>query len=517
MRTSRALSRFLWPAIIIAVLLAPSLYLLWAFPNMPHLGALGDDGTYMVSAKSLAEGSGYRILSLPGAPAQTKFPPLFPFALSIIWKAAPDFPANLPWFALFTWAMLPVYLFLSWRVGLQLGLSHPAALALCFLLAWQPMIMLLSITAMSELMFSCLLLGSLLLCGRSSARGDAPHIAAAAGLLGAAAYLTRTAALPLLLAGPLYFILRREYKRAAFFFAAMAPAVMGWSIWARLHVTRFDDPTRAFYTDYFRIYSLDMAWRDVPAILTSNLSTMMGSIGCAVLSIPADLWWPLRIVGLVAVFLLFVLLPRREWTPVHLFAACYCPLVLLLPYPTDLRMLVPVLPFALAGAVASVRFRYVMLAWFCLVSSLMLLGKAGPPVAVRKMHSLTEGAAPSLEAYRWISVNTPPDAAFFNSRESQVYFHCNRRSIMYQLPTGIIYRQDVAAVQRALDDLPRYARAQGIDYFLTVQGDPFLTFGEQVDAMALPVIEKNYDRVFSSGGAVVYRLKSVPPQDIPAQ
>src|SRR5215813_13966551 len=48
-------------------------------------GSYHDDGLYGVLAKSLASGNGYRVISLPSEPHQTKSPPLYPFLLSLIW------------------------------------------------------------------------------------------------------------------------------------------------------------------------------------------------------------------------------------------------------------------------------------------------------------------------------------------------------------------------------------------------------------------------------------------------
>ena len=59
------------------------------------VGLFHDDGIYVVTARSLAAGTGYRISSLPGSPAQTKYPILYPYLLSWIWKASPAFPANI--------------------------------------------------------------------------------------------------------------------------------------------------------------------------------------------------------------------------------------------------------------------------------------------------------------------------------------------------------------------------------------------------------------------------------------
>src|SRR5437870_12014220 len=63
--------------------------------HLPFFGLYQDDAIYVVTAKSLAEGHGYRILSLPGEPFQTKYPILYPLVLSVIWKTYPDFPHNL--------------------------------------------------------------------------------------------------------------------------------------------------------------------------------------------------------------------------------------------------------------------------------------------------------------------------------------------------------------------------------------------------------------------------------------
>ena len=72
---------------------AAAVYLAALTPE--RFGSFHDDGIYVVTAKAMATGQGYRIISLPYEPAQTKYPPLYPFMLSLIWKANPDFPHNL--------------------------------------------------------------------------------------------------------------------------------------------------------------------------------------------------------------------------------------------------------------------------------------------------------------------------------------------------------------------------------------------------------------------------------------
>ena len=63
-------------------------------------GVFWDDGVYLASARSLAQGAGYRLGNLPGAPPAVHFPPLWPAVLALVWRAAPEFPANMNWFRL---------------------------------------------------------------------------------------------------------------------------------------------------------------------------------------------------------------------------------------------------------------------------------------------------------------------------------------------------------------------------------------------------------------------------------
>ncbi len=49
-------------------------------------GAFGDDGVYLVLGRALADGHGYRSMHLVGTPVHVKYPPGFPFILSLLWR-----------------------------------------------------------------------------------------------------------------------------------------------------------------------------------------------------------------------------------------------------------------------------------------------------------------------------------------------------------------------------------------------------------------------------------------------
>jgi hypothetical protein len=80
---------------VFLLLLIPSARFAWQSRDMPWSASLHEDGLFFLSAQSLATDHGYRIPNLPENPAQTKFPPLFPLYLSMIWRLNPMFPANL--------------------------------------------------------------------------------------------------------------------------------------------------------------------------------------------------------------------------------------------------------------------------------------------------------------------------------------------------------------------------------------------------------------------------------------
>src|SRR5579872_3775520 len=256
---------------IMLLALAPAARLAWVARDMPHLGYFHDDSIYLVSAKSLAEGHGYRILSLPAEPFQTKYPPLWPLLVAGIWKIAPPFPKNLKWEMALTWLMLPLFIGLTWRWFRAGGMGLRTRVALCAVLALNPWMAFLGTTLMSDLAFAVLLLGALLATRRASRDTRAAPVA---GILAAAAYLVKAAALPFLIAGPLWLVLRRKFRPAAILFCSMLPAVVWWTFWARQHMSHARDIVSLYYTDYLGYQIYNVGWRDLPLVVWKNLDAL---------------------------------------------------------------------------------------------------------------------------------------------------------------------------------------------------------------------------------------------------
>src|SRR5258708_32288652 len=211
-------------AITFAVLLlalVPSARLVRRAREMPYFGHLQDDSIYFVAAKSMAEGRGSRILSLPGEPFQTKYPPLWPLALAAIWKIDPRFPENLRWGMALAWVMLPAFMALAWRWFRSIGFAPVMRTTLCAVLVLSPWVVFLSATVMSELVFSVALLAAVL---PLECAGTSAWKALAGGALSPAAYLIKTPALPLLVVGPLWLIWPARHRCAAVLLVFLLPA-----------------------------------------------------------------------------------------------------------------------------------------------------------------------------------------------------------------------------------------------------------------------------------------------------
>ena len=136
----------------------------WSADNF---GLYHDDSLYLSSARALATGEGYVIPSIPGEPAQTKYPVFYPWLLSLLWRVWPAFPNNL--YGAFWLSALAGCAFLlgSFTLLRQLGAGEKTALALTALVAFHPATLALGGALLSDSVFMALATWSLVL-GRAA-------------------------------------------------------------------------------------------------------------------------------------------------------------------------------------------------------------------------------------------------------------------------------------------------------------------------------------------------------------
>jgi len=517
-------------ALIVCLALAPSAYVAFQSLDMPHLGAFHDDGIYWVCGKSLAQGSGYRILSLPEQPFQTKYPPLYPLLLAGIWKLAPEFPANLRLATALSWLALPVYLLLCRKLFTDLGLGETHARVLVVLLGLNSYVIFYSISLMSELPFTCLLLACFLVGRRAGEPGASRWTAVAAGALGAAAYLMRNAALPLLVAAPLYYAWRKRYAQAAVFFGAMFPAVAAWHLWVRAHQLDTSDPLLLYYTDYVRFHLASFRWADVPLLIVKNLAGTLEGVGRALMVF--DVGALARVLGVAVLWgcarMAWSTLPCARFP--YLFAGGY--LLLLQGWNLGLgdryvRLLLPLLPLLLAGF--SEEFRRAAVRahdWFrsaelrriagaCAVATVLgliaVLAAANMFATLWHAPGYTARARESLAgmrgAYRWIADSLPQDATFLTGREPVLYLYTGRHGYRPVVPSRLLYRNDWQGLSAFYRGAGEFARRHGVSHVLLSVGGREAEVGDPFGVQRMIAESPALELVYRSAWASVYRVK----------
>jgi hypothetical protein len=220
----------------------------WA--SVPYVvGVFHDDGVYALLGKAIASGQGFRYIQLPGAPAATHYPPLYPLALALLWRVAPSFPENIPVMLglnvlCLGAAALGLHLLLRRRFGWR---EEQAAVVSLVGILSTPVLTLAS-AVLSEPLFLAGLFPVLLMAERAVERRDnrfAVGTGAAVGLL----MLERTHAVALLGAVGLLLLYHRAWRAAALFVCAAVVVQLPWNLWART-AELVAPPLRGAYGSY---------------------------------------------------------------------------------------------------------------------------------------------------------------------------------------------------------------------------------------------------------------------------
>ena len=487
-----------WLASIFLLLsFIPSAQLAWRSRDMPHLSAMNDDGIYMVCAKSLAEGAGYRILSLPKEPFETKYPPLYPWVLSLLWRINPDFPSNLHLFTFFSWALLPASTALAWVLYREMGLGFVHRTILCAVIALSPNMALLGILLLSDLTFCCFLFLALILAERAAKPESRLWMAFAAGMIAGVAYLTKSAAIAFLVSAPLCYAIRKQYQRALAFAAGMTPFVLLWSLWARLHILHGTDLVTLYYTDYVGMYFYDLHWADLALLLSSNTVTIVNAIsGLFIYTESFPVWLNLLsfVLALACISGTIRLAKRFDILHYPVFACLFAMTLVAWNYPPTARFVVPLFPLIAAGlaieldhlrgmivatlkrpGIAERSVALVLSAAICLFFCF---------VAVRARLKLYDHFPGWVEGYRtllmesrlaydWIDRKTPSNATFLADRDTFLYLHTGRHASGQPRSSNLYYRGNLQEfLMPPLDRTASFSRGQGHSYYYVENNVP---------------------------------------------
>jgi len=487
--------------------LLPSWWLAGQFRDLPHFGDFHDDAIYLTAARALAEGRGYRQIHLPEAPAQTKYPPLFPAWLAAGWALDPRFPDNLPRLLPLVWVWLPALALISQAVFRDLGFEERWAAALSAVLLLNPMAAYFSVSLMAELMMATFLMAALALAERGRAW--------ASGVAAALAYLTKSMALPALLTIPLVFGLRRQFHQALRFALAAWPAFFAWSWWTAAN--RVPGTAGDYYVDYVGFYLANHTWADLPALALQNIPVMVMSAGRLLVFTPGPSGWSnylATLLGLVSLFS-FARLGGR-FTTYHTFLLAFLGMLACWNFTPHERFLLPVLPLLTAGLAGEIRHLPRMMRWaqpaaLALTATLFWLNfdaliEKFPQVA----KSERQAAREREPAYAWIRAHTPADATFVAARDPLLYLQTGRTARGMHFPTRLFYQGQRAEIVRYFSDTPSFMRRHGLTYALVTDQDHSLDLTPEETAARARAVKQNpaLETVFAAGPVRVLRLKS---------
>jgi hypothetical protein len=472
-------------------------------------GLSNDDMIYFSSAKAIAEGHGYILPSVPGAPLATKQPILLPWLLSWVWKWDPSFPGNLTYAIAVIVAfgcgfICTAFLFLR-RLP---GMSGAEALLLTAFCALHPTTLFYSSSILSDVPFAALALAAMLIASRSVACESAGG-AGAAGIVAGLSILVRAAGVPIAGGIALAYVLRRAWKPLWVFAACAAPFFVGmmWrsiflvpAIPTSLHAAALPgwQQTWLYYTNYaaFRklvFMNMHAFWpmtlgqflylcSDVPGYFTSPL--MLAAGGLALASTVVGLW---MIVGGFARGV-----RKSGWQAIHLSLILYIALLLTWDYPDWERFLLPFLPL-LAGYFWLEGKRITKRCWSELgtgrlrgdrllaaggLASMLALGlvvclnfSGGDREWLRNTSRERQALLPEKrEAYEWLERHSTKDARAIANEDAVLYLYSGRQAMepIVFLPSG---SYDPSQREWDLDHITDTARAIGAEYWFAASDD----------------------------------------------
>lgn len=422
-------------------------------------GLYVDDAWYVLLAKAIASGDGFRLINAPSPDILPFYPPGFPALLAVVFLLAPDFPGNV-WLlkAVSIAAMLGVTLVAAaW--GRDRGLPSSTALLLALATALSPaFVFLAGATVMSEPVFTLLQLGSLVALERA-AHDDATSLRpiVLAALLGSAATLVRTMAVGVLAMSCLYLVATRRLRGALVYGAIVAAVVGGWTWYARAHApdaaaqAAMNDAIVHGYDEQFWMRIAGYAESgaatigELPARVWSNVQTLLlNDVGSLVLypwyrtlepldAAPPTPWTgALSVVLAIPVLVGLVAAFRERVRPAELALLVTVAIALAWPFP-PFRFLLPLLPVVLLAAARGVAVivRSPRAAPLAVLLALALVNAASIARAAHPRPAWTSAWDENVALLSWVDANLERDAIVASHNPALVHLLTGRRAVGY--------------------------------------------------------------------------------------
>lgn len=487
-----------WSALAMAVLVmtvAVESALRYKAHHAAYFGLYHDDGLYLVTSRALAEDSGYRIISLPGCPLQTKYPVLYPFLLSLLWRLHPHFPDNLPMLESsglvlgFLFAVLSCLYLLNTRrctPFMAAAILGATVLNIRFL-SFLPL-------TMSDFLYGSLSVIALWN-AETAARSNRKNVryvhSLATGVSAGLSGLTRSVGTAI---GPLTLVFLLRAKRfgaaalAAFTFVAVMAPFWWWQTSSSTHLPVWI----SYYTDYAgwmadaykQVGAADLLWRKV-----NDVFVAVPKIVCPLVDVVpyAELNpWQFFLFYRIGFFLFWIVvilgllrdLRHSKWNLLPAYFSVYWVSMLVWPGLVEWRLVLVVLPFFYYFVFCAMRivvgllkrvvlptgqtaFNLVRGALIVTLSSYLLIGSAAVSVPhagrypkllpslfltnEQEQHDITE-------SYQWIRSNTKDTDVFVCSNDPVLFLYTGRHAVQPSPYQGWrLFKRELVTKESVLD------------------------------------------------------------------
>lgn len=518
-------------------------------------GSYHDDGLYAVLGKALASGQGYKVISLPFEPDQTKSPPLYPFVLSLIWRLNPHFPQNVPWMMLLSVVATVLFLMLVWRYLVSRQYIGPSGALIIVTLAalnWRTII--LATGVYSEMMYALLSVIALHLAERREEEEKGFKGGITVGVVMGLAFLARSSGIALPVAVVAYYLIKKRWRSAVVPAAVAGLFILAWLVWGHFHRPAVDSTNAGYYESYLSTLSQVLGGDGLGSKLASLLNlaaknaVLLIVVTAPLVALGLNYDWTQNFSGALAAigFVLFVMtfmfliggffrFRHAGIRLLHTYVAVYVLIHILWPYAAYDRFLMPLLPFLLLFLLTEVKLlglsaqkefasrgataKKFSAALISLVL-VMLIGFVAYNViaGIRTLHSSGKEKARFLEdqaAIQWLKNNAFGSDVVVCYRDPTYYLYTNLKTIRsISAREGGLTQDSTAAPDEQARVIFRIIDESNARFLVTTSTD-----FEQEDQASLQreglktLIEENRNRfvlVFESGdpGSRIYRIES---------
>jgi hypothetical protein len=537
-----------FPWLILAVICVVQVSAVWRLNPTNFFGMSGDDAIYLSSAKAITDGKGYVLPSLPGSPPATKYPILYPWLLSWIWRFNPVFPANLSTAAAFNLVFNVACLVMTFLFIRTLkGFTDTGALIVTAVCALHPYVLGLSANLLADIPFAALILTAFVLAARSLRKNVGWPSAALCGIISGMSFLLKVMGVPS--AVGLFFSLavRGGWRKSVAFAAGALPffvSLMWRSILAAPNkvpaiatgCSRSWQMSWIYFMNYQAFWKSSaieshMFWRYVD----TNVRFLLYQLGAYFIDLRQLSMTPLNIIVFLLACLAVVRGMARQiqiggWHPAHFGLAIYLIPVLIWDFPSPERFLVPFLPLFAAAIWVETAHLTAMIqisllkstgvqAWvpavLCCGVIILTVFVAGvswwrgfgtiADVSYRRAALLVD----KREAYEWLRENTAPGARVIAYEEASMFLYSARQGMVPTVlsPAG---KENADLLKSQLSCMLATAEPVGASYWL-VSDDDFKLEWEHATALERSragELEKSYRRLFRSrnGHVRIYDL-----------